>query len=102
MVNFDEEINVEDLAEDIEPGCNFGYVIAKELRGTNSQINDLHSELYQNGYIDDIKQLRKYVEEKQEEHENRIDFKQKTKIALIGAIAGGIATPIIVWFLGLM
>ena len=102
MVNFDEEIDVEDLADDIEPGCNFGYVIAKEVRKTNEQVDDLHGELYQNGYVKDIKRLRRYVEDKQEEHENRVDFRQKTKIAAFSVIGGGIATPIVVWLLGFL
>ena len=96
----DNDTNIEDLAEDIEPGCNFGYVIAKEVRQTNKKVEDLHEELYQNGYVDDIKALRNYVEDKQKEHEDRIDFKQKRKIALWSAIAGGIVTPIVIWLLG--
>jgi len=102
MVDLDEETNVEDLADDIEPACNFGHVIAKEIRENNGKIDDLHEELYVNGYVDDIKQLRRYVEGKQDEHEDRIDFKRKAEIAVASAITGGIIAPLIVWLLGFM
>jgi len=94
--------NEDSLTDNIEPQCNFGYIVAREVRLANDQINDLHEELYQNGYIDDIKALREYVEKKQEEHENRIDFKHKMKIGIWSGVAGASTAALLGWLLSII
>lgn len=90
-----DDINLDDMTDDIEPGCSFGYVIADQVKRTHSMVTDLHEELHVNGYVDDIEQLRRYIDKKEEEHEKVMKFKQEVKIAIISAIAGGLITPIL-------
>lgn len=101
MLDADDEIDIEDMKDDIEPGCNFGHVVAKEIKELGVKVDDLHQSLYRNGYIDDIKKLRRYVKEKESEKENRIDFRQKAKIASISAVIGGGLTPLVAWLLSM-
>lgn len=104
MANHDEpSTNIEDLADDIEPGCNFGHIVASELRDTNEKVSQLHEELYQNGYVSDLNDLIRYVEEKEEEESDRLDFRQKVKIALISSASAGLLGALFTWlFTGAM
>ncbi|MCF8012693.1 MAG: hypothetical protein K9L56_15600 [Clostridiales bacterium] len=89
----------EELTDDIEPGCNYGYLVAQSLDRQEKKIDDLHNELYKNGYVDDIRKLREFVEDKKQESQDAVEYKERIKVAsysgVIGAVASGVVTALL-------
>ena len=89
-----------------EAGCGFGSAIKQRIRameGTQNkiedQVEDLHRELYRNGYLSTIRKLENWVndyESDEQIHENRAHrIKRDLLVALVAAGASGLMTLIL-------
>lgn len=89
--------NFDSIDEKIEPGCDFGYIVADALQKQTEQIDDIHEVLFRNGYVMDIKELRNKVESIEENRQDSVDFWSKVKIAGFSALFSSIVAPLVVF-----
>ena len=90
-----------------EPGCGFGDAIKQRIRSMENtqnkiegQVEDLHRELYRNGYFEKIKRIQRWIDDyegDEEIHETRSHrLKRDVFVAFIAAGASGLTTVILV------